>query len=492
MWNLKSGRRNTRESKRSSTVRLYLEPLEARDLPSVFTPAQIRHAYGFDQITFNNGHVKADGSGQTIAIVEAFHDPRIASDLHYFDWIFGLPDPPNFMQVNQRGGPTFPAVNPAWALETALDVEWAHAVAPRANILLVEADSATMTDLLAAVNYARYQPGVVVVSMSWGSPEFSHETAYDPYFTTPAGHSGITFVASSGDTGGGTSYPAVSPNVLAVGGTSLSVSPFGNYLSETAWSGSGGGVSLYETKPSFQLGVPAGRRATPDVALNADPYTGNYIYDTVAYAGIAGWFQDAGTSAGAAEWAGLIALADQGRALSGRGSLSNAQALLYYLPASDFHDITTGSNGYAAGPGFDFVTGRGTPIAPLIVQHLLGWGTLTVLPVMAHSVAAGSALPARPFLGGMSFTASLVPWVEEKDSASDVRSLYASQADQEYWQKPALLLLIEQHEDELRTIKDPSTDVICHVCTETSFDETAFNGSFPDLPAEVVPYQTKQ
>jgi hypothetical protein len=365
-------------------VRLHLEELEARNLLSVFTPAQIRHAYGFDRLSFENGRVQADGSGQTIAIVEAFHDPRIAGDLHYFDWIFGLPDPPKFTEVNERGGTTFTNMDPVWALETALDVEWAHAIAPRANILLVEADTASFSDLLAGVNFARYQPGVVVVSMSWGSPEFSYEVAYDAYFTTPPGHiggsglpGGITFVASSGDTGAGTSYPAVSPNVLAVGGTTLTLAPGGNYGSETAWSYSGGGVSLYESKPSFQVNIAGSMRSTPDVALNADPYTGYYIYDTVPYWDNSGWFQDAGTSAGAPQWAALIALADQGRALLGKGSLGNAQSMIYGLPAGDFHHII-------GALGYDLVTGRGTPKANLIVQHLLGRGRLSVPPVMAR------------------------------------------------------------------------------------------------------------
>jgi subtilase family serine protease len=372
-------------------VRLHLEELEARNLLSVFTPAQIRHVYGFDQLSFTNGRVQADGSGQTIAIVEAFHDPKIVGDLHYFDWIFGLPDPPKFTQVNQRGGTTFASVNPAWALETALDIEWAHAIAPKANIMLVEADSANFNDLIAAVSFARYQPGVVVVSMSWGSPEFSYEAAYDAYFTTPPGHiggsglpGGITFVASSGDNGAGTSYPAVSPNVLAIGGTALTLSAAGGYGSEIAWSDSGGGVSLYESKPSFQMSLVGNMRSTPDVSLNGDPYTGYYIYDTVPYWNNSGWFQDAGTSAGAPQWAALIALADQGRALVGKGSLSNAQSLIYSLPAGDFRDIVSGSNGYAAGLGYDLVTGRGTPRANLIVQHLLGLGRLSVAPVMAR------------------------------------------------------------------------------------------------------------
>jgi subtilase family serine protease len=371
---------------------LQLEELESRNLLSIFTPAQIRHAYGFDQVSLGNGHVRADGSGQTIAIVDAFHDPNIRSDLHYFDWIFGLPDSPQFTQVDERGGSVWAAQNPAWGLETALDVEWAHAIAPRANILLVEAASANWSDLLTAINYARYQPGVVVVSMSWGSVEFSNETAFDAYFTTPAGHvggsglaGGITFVASSGDTGAGTSYPSSSPNVLSVGATSLTVGPWGNYISEKAWSYSGGGLSVFETKPSYQVGVAGTRRGTPDVASDGDPYTGYYVYDTVPYGGYSGWFQEAGTSAAAPEWAALIALADQGRALAGRGSLANAQSLIYSLPARDFHDITSGSNGYSAGPGYDLVTGRGTPIAKLVVRDLISVGTRTVLPVMARN-----------------------------------------------------------------------------------------------------------
>lgn len=406
-------------------IRLHVEELEARNLLSVFTPAQIRHAYGFDQVSF--GKVQADGSGQTIAIIEAFHDPRIASDLHYFDWTFGLPDPAKFTQVNERGGYVWAVQNPAWALESALDVEWAHAIAPRASILLVEANSAKWSDLLTAVNYARYQPGVVVVSMSWGSAEFSYETAYDAYFTTPAGHiggsglaGGITFVASSGDNGAGTSYPAVSPNVLAVGGTSLVVGSWGNYVSEKAWSGSGGGLSLYESKPSFQASVAGSKRETPDVASDGDPYTGYYVYDTVPYGANSGWFQEAGTSAAAPQWAALIALADQGRALAGRGSLRNAQAFIYNLPSTDFHDITSGGNGYSAGPGYDLVTGRGTPNAKLVVQHLLGMGTLSVLPVMARSSMTSLSLPTHALFAGIP-APMILPSIHATDSGSSQR-----------------------------------------------------------------------
>src|SRR5262249_17969012 len=179
-----------------------------------------------------------------------------------------------------------------WASEIALDVEWSHAIAPGAKILLVEAASDSFTDLLNAVDYASKQPGVSVVSMSWGSTEFSGETALDKHFTTP----GITYVASSGDYGAGSGpeWPAVSPNVVSVGGTSLSLTSSGAYSSETGWTslnpnryGSTGGYSSYETEPAYQMGVQmSSKRTSPDVAYDANPNTGVYMYDS--YNG--GWF----------------------------------------------------------------------------------------------------------------------------------------------------------------------------------------------------------
>src|SRR5581483_7133596 len=144
------------------------------------------------------GTVPADGRGTTIAIVDAFDDPNIANDLHQFDLRFGLPDPV-FTKVNQSGGSAPPRADAGWASEIALDVEWAHAIAPRANILLVEATDNSDTNLYAAVRYAASQPGVVVVSMSFGSSEYSGETSFDSVFRTPSSHAGVTFVASSGD-----------------------------------------------------------------------------------------------------------------------------------------------------------------------------------------------------------------------------------------------------------------------------------------------------
>src|SRR5579884_3752203 len=249
-----SGVRAARGS-RASVVRPSLEALEDRLLPSIdllaffpgiavpgaeltsssgvtpngfpgqpagLSPQQVSQAYGFNQITFNNGTIVGNGSGQTIAIVDAYNQPNIARDLQTFDSTYGLPAPPTFVVVNQNGGGNLPASDQGWGLEESLDVEWAHAMAPGANILLVEANSASYADLITAVNYARNQPGVSVISLSWGSGEFSSESYYDGFFTTPAGHQGITFVASSGDSGT-EEFPSTSPNVLAVGGTQLSI-----------------------------------------------------------------------------------------------------------------------------------------------------------------------------------------------------------------------------------------------------------------------------
>ncbi len=202
------------------------------------------------------------GAGTTIAIVDAYDDPNIANDLHQFDVAFGLPDP-TFTKENETGGTTLPAGNKGWATEIALDVEWAHAIAPGANILLVEANSSSMSDLMTAVNTARNAPGVVAVSMSWGGSEFSSETSYDSDFTTPAGHTGVSFFVSSGDDGAPASYPATSPNVVSVGGTSLYLNGT-SYSSESAWSGSGGGLSA--TKPSPVTRRASSRKARRPVA----------------------------------------------------------------------------------------------------------------------------------------------------------------------------------------------------------------------------------
>jgi subtilase family serine protease len=345
--------------------------------PQGYSPTQIRAVYGIDGITFSNGTISGDGAGQTIAIVDAYADPNIASDLATFDAEYGIASPPSFT-VDNLGATTTDA---GWALETALDVEWAHAIAPAANIVLVEASSASLQALFGAVSYASNLAGVGVVSMSWGTDEFSSEARYDSVFTTPAGHTAITYVAASGDDGAssGVMYPAASPDVLAVGGTTLTLTASGSYGSESAWSGSTGGFSSYESEPSYQtstlasVGLSGGHRTVPDVSFNADPSTGYSVYSSVPYDGRSGWFQIGGTSAAAPAWAGLVAIADQGLATVGQGTLSTStlQSDLYALPSSDFNDITGGSNGYSATAGYDLVTGLGSPKANLVVSGLV-------------------------------------------------------------------------------------------------------------------------
>ncbi len=346
--------------------------------PTGYSPAQIRAAYGIDGITFSSGTVAGDGAGETIAIVDAYSDPNITADLAAFDAEYGLASPPSFT-VDNLGATTTDA---GWALETALDVEWAHAIAPDANIVLVEASSSSVQALFSAVSYASNLPGVGVVSMSWGASEFAGETNYDTLFATPAGHINVTYVAASGDSGAmsGVTYPSASPNVLAVGGTSLTLSSGGSYGSESGWSGSTGGFSSFEAEPSYQVaslesvGLSDGRRTTPDVSLDADPSTGYSVYDSVPYDGQSGWFEVGGTSGATPAWAGLVAITDQGLATVGQGTLSTSELLteLYSLPSSDFNDITSGSNGYSATAGYDLVTGLGSPKAELLVAGLVG------------------------------------------------------------------------------------------------------------------------
>jgi hypothetical protein len=358
-------------------------PIVSHPAPTGLTPSQVRQAYGLNQVTFQGGTIAGDGTGQTIAIVVAYDDQNVGSDLKQFDRQFALADPPSFIKYVQSG---LTRSDSGWALETSLDVEWAHATAPKANIALVEAKSASLTDLFGAVNFARSLSGVVAVSMSWGTNEFYGETSYDSLFTTPAGHvggsglqGGVTFVAASGDSGawGGSFYPAVSPNVLSVGATTLNLGANGSYGSEQGWTGSTGGFSALEPVPSYQAGAQAagglsyGQRTTPDVSAVGNPATGISVYDSVPNGGKTGWYTVGGTSASAPQWAGVIAIADQGLALAGKGSLANAQATLYSIPQSSFHDVTSGFNGYSARLGYDLVSGLGTPVAPSVVSGLL-------------------------------------------------------------------------------------------------------------------------
>ncbi|MGP0070146.1 MAG: S8 family serine peptidase [Isosphaeraceae bacterium] len=346
-----------------------ITPIANPGTPAGLSPAQVKAAYGVNQVTFN-GSVSGNGAGQTIAIVDAYDDPNIASDLAKFDSQYGLSAPASFTQYVQSG---LQADNAAWALETALDVEWAHAIAPAASIDLIEAAPDT-TDLFGAVGLASSLPGVSVVSMSFGLGEFPGETAYDGVFTTPSGHDGVAFVASSGDSST-VQYPSSSPNVLAVGGTTLNANGNGSYISETAWNGTGGGTSAYEPG-----------RTTPDVAWDANPSTGVAVYDSVG-TGNTPWQVVGGTSVGAPSWSGLIAIADQGLAMAGRGPLTNAQLsanLDSSASRSDFNAIVGGNSGL------------GSPRANLLIPALVAGVGSGAVPISSSGGHSHIAIPVAP------------------------------------------------------------------------------------------------
>jgi subtilase family serine protease len=294
------------------------------------------------------------GAGKTIAIVDAYDDPTAESDLAVFSSIFGLPACTTangcFTKVNQTGGTSYPRKDAGWALEISLDIQWAHAIAPGARILLVEASSNSFANLLAAEDYARAH--AQYVSNSWGGSEFSGESSYDSHFA----QLGVSFFVSSGDSGLPAQYPSASPNVISVGGTTLNFNSSGGFTTETGWSGSGGGCSAYETATSAQSSFSqyghvncAGKRATPDVSLDADPASGVSVYDSTRYQGQAGWFKVGGTSASSPMWAGRSAVA---------GATVNSAYV--YGSFITYRDITMGSNGASAQIGYDLVTGRGS------------------------------------------------------------------------------------------------------------------------------------
>jgi subtilase family serine protease len=348
-------------------------------------PAQMRAGYGASSISF--GGTVGDGTGQTIALIDAYDDPNAASDLAAFDTYFGLAAPPSFTKLNQNGAASpLPGTDPGgpnnangtWEEEESLDIEWAHVMAPKASLILYEASS----NLNTAIASADANSAVTVISMSFGGSQYSGETSLN---STYFNQTGVTYLASTGDNGTPAGEPASLSNVIAVGGTSFHQTN-GNYSSESGWSGSGGGVDSYDPQPSYQSFTVSAKsttlRTTPDVSIDADPSTGVPIYDSWDFGATTPWVPgiEGGTSLASPMWAGLVAVADQGRVLSGQSTLSGlTQTLprLYELPASNYHDITTGSNGLAAGAGYDLVTGIGSPIASVLVPDLAGAATVT-------------------------------------------------------------------------------------------------------------------
>lgn len=317
--------------------------------PSGYGPVQFVTGYGLSTNA---------GAGQTIAIVDAYDDPNIESDLGVYSNQYGLPPCTTankcFQKVDQRGGTKYPTKNAGWALEISLDVEIAHAVCPACKILLVEADSNSTTNLLTAINTA-VKLGATVVSNSWGASEFSTETSYDSYLN----HPGVPITVSSGDNGYGVEWPAASQYVTAVGGTTLTLNSNSTRAKETVWSGAGSGCSAYVPKPGWQKDAGCARRTVADAAADADPNTGAAIYDSVRYQGQAGWFQVGGTSLASPLIAAVYALAGNGSGIN-NGSY-------VYAHASSLYDVTSGSNGSCGSylctglTGYDGPTGNGTP-----------------------------------------------------------------------------------------------------------------------------------
>ena len=365
------------------------------------TPSQVRHAYGFDQIV-------NQGEGQTIGILASWDNPTIQADLNTFNAMFGLPASAFEKQYYPPGPhpPDPPSGYPdafleAFRLESSLDVEWAHAIAPEARIVLVETTD-SVDDLMQAVNTA-IAMGANVISMSFGVQESVFSPARQHFLDQNLSKPNVAFVASAGDTGNNSCHgvaslcwPGSSPNVTSVGGTKLHLNAQGDYVSEEAWkgpgtdshpgmgvSGGGGGLSINEGVPDYQKPFnPYPRRAVPDVAYNANVNNGFPVYDSNPFQGSTGWHEIGGTSAGAPQWAALLAIANSLRKSAGKQTLTGSNPSLYSAATGasssiNYHDIVAGTNTNGqCGPlcsatvGYDFVTGFGSPNAANLISEL--------------------------------------------------------------------------------------------------------------------------
>lgn len=319
----------------------------ARATPSGLGANDLRAAYG----------ITATGSGASvIAVVDAFHYASAEGDLAVYRQQYGLPPCTAasgcFRQVDQNGGTNYPRTNNGWNVEAALDLQMASAMCPSCSIVLVEAKSSSLANLAAAVNTASGLGGVVAISNSYGGGE-SGSASYEPAYN----HPGIAITVSTGDNGYGVEFPASSPHVTAVGGTTLTRSATPRGWSETAWSGAGSGCSTLYAKPAWQADTGCSLRSLADVSAVADPATGVAVYAPSRRGG-SKWIVVGGTSASAPLIAGIYA---------GNGTGANDGADPYAHTGALF-DVTSGSNGSCggsylctAGPGYDGPTGLGTP-----------------------------------------------------------------------------------------------------------------------------------
>ncbi|MFJ5534643.1 peptidase S8 [Streptomyces sp. NPDC093261] len=338
-----------------------VSPEAAAGSPTGYGPSDLQDAYGLTDAASSNG------SGKTIAIVDAYDDPSAESDLAAYRSYYGLPACTTtngcFRKVGQTGSATsLPSADSGWAGEISLDLDMASAICPNCNITLVEAKSSSMANLGTAVNEA-VKLGAKFVSNSYGGSESSSDTTYDSsYFK----HPGVAITVSAGDEAYGAEYPAASRYVTAVGGTRLSTSSNSRGWTESVWhtsstEGTGSGCSAYDAKPTWQTDTGCTKRMIADVAAVADPATGVSVYDT--YGDGTGWATYGGTSASAPIIASVYALA-------GTPSSGSYPAQFPYDAAgtSALNDVTSGSNGSCstsyfctARSGYDGPTGWGTP-----------------------------------------------------------------------------------------------------------------------------------
>jgi subtilase family serine protease len=334
------------------------------------------------------------GGWGAIALVDAYDNPYAASELAAFDSFWGLPAA-NFIQVYANGNGSCsgaPPADPGWGLEESLDIEWAHVMAPKATIILVEACSNSDSDLV----YAEYVAGLWVegyygggaVSNSWGSDEYVGENANDPYFGLYWPYN-TTYFASAGDSGCGAAYPSSSPWLVSAGGTTVYRNTKNNaFFVEGCWSGSGGGVSSQETYSTSWTGgsntgpwanyqypiFGQGNRATPDLAFNADPNSGVVIYDCAYYSGTCYYFEVGGTSVSSPSLAGIVNNAGNKLGqidvfqIGGYGYYTAEENNLLYSQlgsakaySTNFSDVTIGSNGCSVTKQWDYCTGVGSP-----------------------------------------------------------------------------------------------------------------------------------
>ncbi|MCW2861196.1 MAG: serine protease [Actinoallomurus sp.] len=317
--------------------------------PSGLSPANLQSAYKLPSSTA--------GSGQTVAIVDAYNAPNAEADLATYRSQYGLPACTTangcFKKVNQTGGTSYPATDAGWAQEISLDVDMVSAVCPNCKIVLVEATSPSFANLGTAVNTAARLANVI--SNSYGGSDASDST-YGSYYN----HPGKAITVSSGDAGYGVEYPASSHYVTAVGGTSLKTASNTRGWTETAWSGAGSGCSSYNTALTGQSGLTGcSRRAVADVSAVADPATGVAVYDSTPYQGQSGWMIFGGTSVAAPIIGGVYGLA---------GNAASVDNNYPYSHSGSLFDVTSGSNGTCtttkwckAGAGWDGPTGLGTP-----------------------------------------------------------------------------------------------------------------------------------